>query len=38
MKGKQADAEMRRLLKMSAVAPVYHPTEDGRWDFQVKVS
>jgi hypothetical protein len=27
--------EMGRLLKVSAVAPVYHTTEDGRWDYRV---
>ena len=29
--------EMGRLLKVSAVAPVYHTTEDGRWDYRVTI-
>ena len=29
--------EMGRLLKVSAVAPVYHTTEDGRWDCRVTI-
>lgn len=31
------EAEMGRLLKVSAVAPVYHTTEDGRWDYRVTI-
>jgi hypothetical protein len=30
--------EMGRLLKVSAVAPVYHTTEDGRWDYRVTIA
>ncbi|HKN25822.1 MAG TPA: hypothetical protein VJX72_13320 [Candidatus Acidoferrum sp.] len=29
--------EMGRFLKVSAVAPVYHTTEDGRWDYRVTI-
>ena len=29
--------EMGRLLKVSAVQPVYHTTEDGRWDYRVTI-
>jgi hypothetical protein len=29
--------ELGRLLKVSAVAPVYHTTEDGRWDYRVSI-
>ncbi len=29
------EVEMGRLLKVSAVAPVYHTSEDGRWDYRV---
>ena len=29
--------EMGRLLNVSAVAPVYHTTEDGRWDYRVTI-
>jgi len=29
--------EMGRMLKVSAVAPVYHTTEDGRWDYRVTI-
>jgi len=28
---------MGRMLKVSAVAPVYHTTEDGRWDYRVTI-
>ncbi len=31
------EAEMGRLLKVSMVQPVYHTTEDGRWDFRVTI-
>jgi hypothetical protein len=31
------EMEMGRLLKVSAVAPVYHTTEDGRWDYRVTI-
>jgi hypothetical protein len=29
--------EMGRMLRVSAVAPVYHTTEDGRWDYRVTI-
>jgi len=29
------EVEIGRLLKVSAVAPVYHTAEDGRWDYRV---
>jgi len=29
--------EMGRLLRVSAVVPVYHTTEDGRWDYRVTI-
>ena len=29
--------ELGRVLKVSAVAPVYHTTEDGRWDYRVTI-
>ena len=29
--------EMGRLLRVSGVAPVYHTTEDGRWDYRVTI-
>src|SRR6516164_2578781 len=31
------EVEMGRLLKVTAVAPVYHTTEDGRWDYRVTI-
>jgi len=31
------EVELGRLLKVSAVAPFYHPTEDGRWDYRVTI-
>jgi hypothetical protein len=31
------EIEMGRLLKVSVVAPVYHTTEDGRWDYRVTI-
>ncbi len=31
------EMEMGRLLKVTAVAPVYHTTEDGRWDYRVTI-
>jgi len=31
------EVEMGRLLRVSAVAPVYHTTEDGRWDYRVTI-
>src|SRR3974377_1464280 len=29
--------EMGRMLSVSAVAPRYHTTEDGRWDYRVMI-
>ncbi len=29
--------EMGRMLNVSAVAPRYHTTEDGRWDYRVTI-
>ena len=29
--------EMGRMLRVSMVQPVYHTTEDGRWDFRVTI-
>ena len=29
--------EMGRMLKVSAVTPRYHNTEDGRWDYRVTI-
>jgi hypothetical protein len=31
------EVEMGRMLKVSAVAPFYHSTEDGRWDYRVTI-
>ena len=31
------EVEMGRMLKVSAVAPFYHTTEDGRWDYRVTI-
>jgi hypothetical protein len=31
------EMEMGRMLKVSMVAPVYHTTEDGRWDYRVTI-
>jgi hypothetical protein len=31
------ETEMGRMLKVSVVAPVYHTTEDGRWDYRVTI-
>ena len=31
------EVELGRMLKVSAVAPVYHTTEDGRWDYRVTI-
>ena len=33
----QKQVEMGRMLKISAVQPRYHTTEDGRWDFRVTI-
>lgn len=29
--------ELGRILKVTAVAPRYHATEDGRWDYRVTI-
>ena len=31
------EMEMGRMLKVAVVAPVYHTTEDGRWDYRVTI-
>ena len=31
------EMEMGRILNVSAVAPVYHTTEDSRWDYRVTI-
>jgi hypothetical protein len=31
------EVEMGRLLKVTAVTPRYHTTEDGRWDYRVTI-
>ncbi|HUL33011.1 MAG TPA: hypothetical protein VL128_03955 [Candidatus Eisenbacteria bacterium] len=31
------EMELGRMLKVSAVAPFYHGTEDGRWDYRVTI-
>ena len=31
------EVEMGRMLKVSMVQPVYHTTEDGRWDYCVTI-
>jgi hypothetical protein len=31
------DMEMGRILKVTAVQPRYHATEDGRWDYRVTI-
>ena len=31
------EAELGRMLRVSAVTPVYHTTEDGRWDYRVTI-
>jgi len=33
----QKEIELGRLLKVSAVSPRYHTTEDGRWDYRVTI-
>lgn len=33
----QKQVEMGRMLKVSAVQPRYHSTEDGRWDYRVTI-
>jgi hypothetical protein len=29
--------ELGRMLRVSAVTPVYHTTEDGRWDYRITI-
>ena len=31
------EVELGRMLKVSAVAPVYHGTEEGRWDYRITI-
>ena len=31
------EVELGRMLRVSAVMPVYHTTEDGRWDYRVTI-
>ena len=31
------EIELGRMLKVSAVTPRYHSTEDGRWDYRVTI-
>ena len=31
------EIELGRMLRVSMVAPVYHTTEDGRWDYRVTI-
>lgn len=31
------EVELGRMLKVSMVQPVYHTTEDGRWDYRVTI-
>lgn len=33
----QKEIELGRLLKVNAVSPSYHTTEDGRWDYRVTI-
>jgi hypothetical protein len=33
----EKQVEMGRMLKVSAVTPRYHATEDGRWDYRVTI-
>ena len=33
----QKEIALGRLLKVSAVSPRYHTTEDGRWDYRVTI-
>jgi hypothetical protein len=32
------EIELGRILRVSMVAPVYHTTEDGRWDYRVTIA
>ena len=31
------NVELGRMLRVSAVMPIYHTTEDGRWDYRVTI-
>jgi len=31
------EVELGRMLRVSGVSPVYHTTEDGRWDYRVTI-
>ena len=31
------ETELGRMMRVYAVAPVYHSTEDGRWDYRVTI-
>ncbi|HEY4977857.1 MAG TPA: hypothetical protein VII25_01710 [Candidatus Acidoferrum sp.] len=31
------EVEMGRMLRVSMVQPIYHTTEDGRWDYRVTI-
>ena len=31
------EMELGRMLRVSVVGPVYHTTEDGRWDYRVTI-
>jgi hypothetical protein len=31
------EMEMGRIVKVSAATPIYHMTEDGRWDYRVTI-
>jgi hypothetical protein len=33
----QKEMELGRILQVTAVAPRYHATEDGRWDYRVTI-
>ena len=33
----EKQVEMGRMLKVSAITPRYHTTEDGRWDYRVTI-
>jgi hypothetical protein len=33
----QKEIELGRLLKVNAVSPRYHTTEDGRWDYRITI-
>ena len=33
----QREMEMGRVLRVSAVTPIYHTAEDGRWDYRITV-